>query len=331
MNKRRLIAIFIAFIVTIAITAMWSATSLERDGDPDANVLEDSGSLAGEVEDPSDTGETRKKKGNKVARIFAAPFKAFGKLFSRKDDGKIQRMTEKDAEKFVSVGVARVEDSRNPAADKADAAASAMEHLAAGRTLLLDGRTNEAIARLSTAAYLDPRLSEAHNLLGVAYSQKGLQDRAKYSYERAVKADPDDAQTLNNLGFSLYQNGNYRAAVDRLKRAVKLAPHDERILNNLGLALCRLGKFEDAYKHFARATGELTGHLNMARMLERFGREEEAIHYYEGARRLDPNCTIALRRLADLYQRLGRIEESKAASIALANASGNGSVAVSGK
>lgn len=331
MNKRRLIAIFIAFIVTIAITAMWSATSLEREGDPDANVLEDSGSLAGEVEDPSDTGETRKKKGNKVARIFAAPFKAFGKLFSRKDDGKIQRMTEKDAEKFVSVGVARVEDSRNPAADKADAAASAMEHLAAGRTLLLDGRTNEAIARLSTAAYLDPRLSEAHNLLGVAYSQKGLQDRAKDSYERAVKADPEDAQTLNNLGFSLYQNGNYRAAVDRLKRAVKLAPHDERILNNLGLALCRLGKFEDAYKHFARATGELTGHLNMARMLERFGREEEAIHYYEGARRLDPNCTIALRRLADLYQRLGRIEESKAASIALANASGNGSVAVSGK
>ena len=56
MNKRRLIAIFIAFVITIAATAMWSATTLERDGDPDANVLEDSGSLAGEVEDLSDTG-----------------------------------------------------------------------------------------------------------------------------------------------------------------------------------------------------------------------------------------------------------------------------------
>jgi tetratricopeptide (TPR) repeat protein len=328
MNKRRIIAILIAFIVTIAVTAMWSATTIEREGDPDANVLEDSGSLAGEADDPGDTGEAPKKKGgNKVARFFAAPFKAFGKLFSRKDDGRIQRMTEKDAEKFVSVGVARVEDSRNPGAS-GDTSASATENLAAGRTALLDGRTNEAIARLSTATYLDPRLGEAHNLLGVAYSQKGLQDRAKESYERAVKADPDDAQTLNNLGFSLYQNGNYRAAVDRLKRAVKLAPHDERILNNLGLALCRLGKFEDAYKHFARATGELNGHLNMARMLERFGREEDAIKYYEGARRVDPNCTIALRRLADLYQRLGRIEESQAARVALANVSGNASVAV---
>jgi Flp pilus assembly protein TadD len=67
------------------------------------------------------------------------------------------------------------------------------------------------------------------------------------------------------LGFSLYQNGNYRAAVDRLKRAVKLAPTDERILNNLGLALCRLGKFDDAYKNFARATGPLTGNLNIGK------------------------------------------------------------------
>lgn len=331
MSKRRVIAIFIAFILTIAVTAMWSATSIEREGDADANFLEDSGSLAGENDDASETGETPKKKGNKVARIFAAPFKAFGKLFSRKDDGRLQRMTEKDAEKFVSVGVARVEDSRNPEMSKATAGTTAREHLTAGRELLLDGRTNEAISRLSAAAYLDSRLGEAHNLLGVAYSQKGLQDRAKESYERAVKVDPDDAQTLNNLGFSLYQNGNYRAAVDRLKRALKLEPHDERILNNLGLALCRLGKYEDAYKNFARAAGELTGHLNMAKMLERFGREEEAIKHYEDARQLDPNCTIALRRLADLYQRLGRTEESRTASIALANISGHPPIALGGK
>ena len=70
---------------------------------------------------------------------------------------------------------------------------------------------------------LDPKLTEAHNLLGVAYDKKGFGDRAKDSFERAVKLE-EDADTLNNLGFSLYQNGNYRAAVDRLKRAAKLAP-----------------------------------------------------------------------------------------------------------
>lgn len=311
MSKRRVIAIIIAFVVTIAASAMWSATTNERDGDADANVIEDSGSEAG------NTGEEPKKKGNKVARILTAPFKAFGKLFRHKDDNKLQRMTEKDAEKFASVGVARVDDSRTPESKKLAAGSSAKEHLANGRSYLINGQLNEAIGELSTAVSLDPKLTEAHNLLGVAYDKKGLADRAKDSYERAVKVE-EDAQTLNNLGFSLYQNGNYRAAVDRLKRAVKLAPNDDRILNNLGLALCRLGKFDEAYKHFARASGAYTGNLNTARMLERFGRDDEAIRFYEAARRIDPHSTLALKRLADLYKRAGMMEQSQLASDTLA-------------
>ncbi|HKO95584.1 MAG TPA: tetratricopeptide repeat protein [Pyrinomonadaceae bacterium] len=311
MRTRTLIAIFIAFMLTVGGSAVWSASTTEREGDPDANILEDSGTESGNSKD-------EKKKGNKVARVLTAPFKAFGRLFSRKDDNKLQRSSEKDAERFESVGVTRVEDSRTPAASKLDASASAKEHLASGRSHLLSGRINEAISELSLAVSIDRKLTEAHNLLGVAYDKKGLADRAKESYERAVKEEPEDAQTLNNLGFSLYQNGNYRAAVDRLKRAAKLAPNDERILNNLGLALCRLGKFQDAFKHFARATGPLTGNLNTARMLERFGREDDAIRYYEDARRIDPSSTIALRRLADLYERTGRPEQAKIAADTLA-------------
>ncbi|HEY6121384.1 MAG TPA: tetratricopeptide repeat protein [Pyrinomonadaceae bacterium] len=311
MHKRRLIAILIAIAITFGVTAVWSASTIEREGDPDVNAIEDSGSSAGSA--------SEKKGGNKVVRILAAPFKAFGKLFGHKD--RLQRMTEKDADNFESVGVARVDDSRYPDVKSVSASASAKEHLEAGRELLLNGRINQAITELSTAASLDPKLVEAHNLLGVAYDQKGMADRAKESYERAVKAEPDDAQTLNNLGFSLYQNGNYRAAVDKLKRAARLAPTDERVLNNLGLALCRIGKFEDAYKFFARATGPLTGNLNTAKMLERFGRDEDAIKYYEGARRVDPGCTFALRRLADLYDRIGKTSEAQAARDAYAGIS----------
>jgi len=315
MRKRRLLAILIAFVITVAASAMWSASTIEREGDPDANVIEDSGSLAGNA------GE-HKKSGNKVVKIFAAPFKALGRLFGHKDDNRLQRMTEKDADKFESVGVSRVDDSRTRA-NKLTLANTAKEHLANGRSYLLNGQINEAISELSTAASIDPRLTEAHNLLGVAYDKKGLADRAKESYERAVKVEPEDAQALNNLGFSLYQNGNYRAAVDRLKRAVKLAPTDDRILNNLGLALCRLGKFDDAYKHFARAAGPLTGNLNTARMLERFGRDDDAIKYYEDARRIDPASSLALRRLADLYKRTGKFEQAQTVTSTLAVVSGS--------
>ncbi len=316
MKKRRIIAVVIAFVLTIAATAMWSASTIEREGDPDAIVLEDSGSEAG-VDQP------KKKGGNKVVKVLAAPFKAFGRLFGRgNDENRVQRMTEKDAERFETVGVTRIEDARSNATKIDTSSASAREHLDAGRQYLLEGRYSEAISELSTAVSLDPKLTEAHNLLGVAYDKKGFGERAKDSFERAVKLE-EDADTLNNLGFSLYQNGNYRAAVDRLKRAAKLAPNDERILNNLGLAYCRLGKVDEAYKAFTRATGPLTGNLNTAKMLERFGREDDAIHYYEAARQIDPNNTFALRRLADLYQRIGRTTESDAARVALAIASNN--------
>ena len=304
MSKRRILAVLIAFAIAVAASAMWSASTTERDGDPDANAIEDSGTEAGNSSD-------HKKSGNKVVRIFAAPFKAFGRLFRHHDDNKPQRLTEKDAEKFASVGVSRTEDSRTPEPAKVALANSAKEHLANGRSYLLDGQLNLAISELSTAASLDPKLTEAHNLLGVAYDKKGLADHAKESYERAVKVEPEDAQALNNLGFSLYQNGNYRAAVDRLKRAVKLAPTDDRILNNLGLALCRLGKFDEAYKNFARAAGSYTGNLNTGRMLERFGRDDDAIKYYEAARRIEPNSTLALKRLAELYKRTGRTDPSQ--------------------
>jgi Tfp pilus assembly protein PilF len=243
-------------------------------------------------------------------------------------DRKIERMTEKDAEKFASVGVSRVDDARTVDAKKL-VSTTAKEHLEAGREYLMNGRINEAVAELSTAASLDPKLSEAHNLLGVAYDQKGLAERAQDSYKRAIQVEPEDPETLNNLGFSFYQNGNYRAAVDRLKRAARLAPTDERILNNLGLALCRLGKFDEAYKSFARATGPLTGNINMARMLERFGREDDAIKYYEAARQLDPNNTFALRRLADLYDRVGKPVESQSVRAALSSlASGASAVSI---
>jgi tetratricopeptide (TPR) repeat protein len=320
MNKRRIIAVLIALVLTIAATAMWSASTIQREGDPDAIVLEDSGAEAGNAEQP-------KKKGNKVVKVLAAPFKMFGRLFGGGDDtNKVHRMTEKDAERFESAGVTRIEDANNKPVKRDTSQSSAKEHLEAGRAYLLEGNYNDAVTELSLAASIDPKLTEAHNLLGVAYDKKGFADRARDSFERAVKMD-EDADTLNNLGFSLYQNGNYRAAVDRLKRAAKLAPQDERILNNLGLAYCRLGKIDEAYKAFSRATGPLTGNLNIAKMLERFGREDDAIRYYEAARQIDPMNSFALRRLADLYQRVGRATDSEAARAALAlaqnNAAGN--------
>jgi Flp pilus assembly protein TadD len=220
-------------------------------------------------------------------------------------------MSEKDVAKFESAPLMRVEDSRTEraATDTTDAGGTAKDYLARGRAMLEQGRLNEAVKELSRAVSLDSRLSEAHNLLAVAYDRKGLHDRARESFERALDREPD-AQTLNNLGYSFYLSGNYRAAVARLKRAAKLAPADERIWNNLALAQSRLGKYDDAYRSFARSGGEYQGRLNVAAMLERAGREDQAIEHYEAARRAQPQSEFVARRLSELYARNGRPAEA---------------------
>jgi Tfp pilus assembly protein PilF len=311
MRRRTIIAIAIAITLCFGVTSFWSAETTKRDGDTDANIVSDACSESGQ------SAEKKKDGGNKVVKVLTAPFRAFRRLFGGRD-GKLSRLSEKDVEKFESTPMERITYNRTSAEEKSGASMTAREHLAQGRALLSTGRINDAITELSMAASLDPRLSEAHNLLGLAYDRKGMPERAKDSYDRAIKNNPEDAQALNNMGFSLYQNGHYRAAVDKLKRAAKLAPTDQRILNNLALAQVRLGKYDDAYKNFARAGGEVTGRLNTAAMLERLGRDEEAIKHYEAARRAQPTSTVALRRLTDLYRRTGRSGEAQAAQTALA-------------
>jgi Flp pilus assembly protein TadD len=324
MRFRTITAIILAVTICFGATALWTADTTGRDGDTDANIIDSNGSPTGTT-----SAEAKKSGGNRFARILKAPIKAISKLFGgNRDQNRLQRLNESDVAKFESAPTMRVSDNVTLETTTPNTKASAKEHLMNGRALLGTGRINEAIAELSLAASMDAHLSgEANGLLGLAYDQKGMRERAREAYERSMHESPDDAQNLNNLGFSLYQNGNYRAAVDRLKRAARLAPTDQRILNNLALAQCRLGKYEDAYKNFARAGGELTGRLNTAAMLERLGRDEEAIRYYEAARRLQPNSEFTLRRLVDLYGRMGRTNEAEDARRALSTLSGQMAVA----
>lgn len=234
-------------------------------------------------------GVKQNKGGNAFLRVLKAPFKAIGRLFGRgkKDDNKLHRLTAKDVKKFEASPVTRVVDATSVAPGApSNAEMGPQERLEHGRALLDDGKLNEAIEELSLTTSVDPKLAEAHNLLGVAYHRKGLPELARRSFETSLKLDKKNSQTLNNLGYLLYSNGDYKGALNPLKKAVQLAPDDARILNNLALTQSQLGKFDDAYKNFARAGGEIEGRLNIANRLEIAGRSDEAREHYEAARLL---------------------------------------------
>lgn len=250
------------------------------------------------------SSQAQEGRGNSFLGVLKAPFKALGRLFGggKKNRVKLERISEKDAQRFESVpgvqttnttSAAEVSSNGNAAGSTGMATTGnsaetldtvALDHLEKGRALLNSNDLNGAIGELSMAASANPKLSEASTLLGVAYWRKGLSDLAQRSFETALRINKDDPQNLNNLGYFFYENGDYENAKKYFKRAAKLAPDDALILNNLALAQSQMGKFKDAYKNFARAGGEVTGRLNVANQLEMAGRSEEALKYYEAAR-----------------------------------------------
>lgn len=185
--------------------------------------------------------------------------------------------------------------------------------LSQGRALFQQGYLNEAIAELSIAAVTGTNLVEANNLLGLAYDRRGWHQQAREHYERALSVAPGDPQVLSNLGYSLYLDDRHKDALDKLKRAARLAPASTHIQNNLALVYGRLRKYDEAYKHFARAGGELYARLQTGAMLDSAGRDRDAIKHFEAARRLDPASTEALRRLITLYNRTGQRDKAEAA------------------
>lgn len=271
--------------------------------------------------------EGESKKGNTFVRVLKAPFKAIGRLFGvgGKDDKKLQRLSRKDVEKFESVGMAKVLDARTaekneevaklPALDPN--VATGQENLERGRTLLNSGHVSEAVMFLSAATSADPKLHEAHSLLGVAYEIKGMRDRAFESLEKALKADENNAEYLNNIGFLHFKNGNHEKAAKHLKRAVKVAPETQRYWNNLGLIQAQRTKWDEAYEAFNRAVGEYEGHMNVANRSQAMGHDKAAIKHLEQARALRPTNAEILLRLVVLYKRTGNDELATEANTAL--------------
>jgi Flp pilus assembly protein TadD len=181
-----------------------------------------------------------------------------------------------------------------------------LDPLSQGRALLERGFIGEAIAQLSVAAVTGPDLLTANNMLGLAYDRMGWHDQAQQAYERALIAAPNDGPTLNNLGYSLYLSDRYTDALKRLKAAAKLDPANRQIVNNLALVYGRLKKYDDAYKQFARAGGEFYARTQVGALLEADGRDRDALHHYEAARRLMPADAEVLRHLINLYLRTGQ-------------------------
>ncbi|KRG67373.1 tetratricopeptide repeat protein [Pseudoxanthomonas dokdonensis] len=141
------------------------------------------------------------------------------------------------------------------------------------------------------AAYPDE-----HSLLyarGLAWERRDRIDRAEADLRKILVSDPDNVAALNALGYTLAdRTERYQEALELIDRARAASPEDAAIIDSYGWVLYRLGRNQDALVELRRAytlqkDPEIAAHV--AEVLWVLGRRDEARHYFEEARKLDPD------------------------------------------
>jgi Flp pilus assembly protein TadD len=132
-----------------------------------------------------------------------------------------------------------------------------------GLNLYMTGDPKTAIAPLQQSVQGMPKVAEPHLLLGAAFEELQLRDKAKVEYEAALRVDPHSAKALNGLSNLFLADSNYIAVVDLLRSA----PLDETLAMDLAQAYVQIRMLDQAAQILAQALRTNPSSLRLANAL----------------------------------------------------------------
>ncbi len=97
--------------------------------------------------------------------------------------------------------------------------------------------------------------AEAHNNLGVLYSEKEQIDKAVREFREAIKLDPDYASPYHNLAKIYFYQRNEEIVKDFQQWIEQVTDESAKILSNLSLALMDIGRAEACESIYSKAHG----------------------------------------------------------------------------
>ena len=137
-----------------------------------------------------------------------------------------------------------------------------------------------------------PASIKANYNLGLAYQEKGLNDKAVSSYETIIRLNPNHAGAYNDLGVIYGKKGRLEEAFKKIHAALVLNPDFAEAHTNLGVIYDKLGHFEEAVREFQTAIridpNYITAHIDLGIIYIKQGRREEAVKEFQTAIDLDP-------------------------------------------
>ena len=126
-----------------------------------------------------------------------------------------------------------------------------------GIEYMREGSNELALKRLQKALTVDANYVDAHNGLGLLYSQLREYDLAEKNFKSALRTDPGNSFALNNYGQFLCQQKRYPEGQLQFAAAVKNPLYDtpEAAYTNAGLCALDAQDNKAAEEYFRAALG----------------------------------------------------------------------------
>ena len=112
---------------------------------------------------------------------------------------------------------------------------------------------NEAKNLYLKVIEIDPNHEDAHNNLGIIFSNSGDLEKAKSCYEKALTINPKNFNAYNNIGNIFKELGDIENAINNYEKAIQFNQKHLHAYNNLGLIFYDLGEYVKAIYNFKEA------------------------------------------------------------------------------
>lgn len=195
-----------------------------------------------------------------------------------------------------------------------------------GTLLMGVGRLDEALDCVRQAVALDPADAHLQHHLGQVLLRMQRWAEAEAALRAAVQRDADIAAFHSDLATALQRQGKAEAALAAAREATRLDPKAPHLLRRLGALLMQTGDVaaaEATFRQAIEAGSDAGGFIDLANVLARQGRMDDAIVAVQQAIAQEPQVSHWPHHLAHHLLNAGRVADAEVASRQAVELAGN--------